>query len=164
MEREHQPRALVAHLAHTLEHQRDVLQLAHQVGGDDEVEGGAGNAERLGVGHLEREGRMVPLRDLHDLGRQVEAETSRRPQRGEQVAGAAAELQNRRVGGDDRPQRPLDVVVVEATFAIPRITRCGEAVVVIADSLFDGVGRGRPSGHGSRHCQGRIVARPFGRA
>jgi len=143
-----------------LEHRCDVIKLAYEIGCDDEVEALVGNCHRLCIAHAEVELWMVLARDLDDLGRDIEANAMRRPQRREQVSSSTAELQHAGGRRDDGLQVALDIPVVVEIAPVPIVTLQREPVVVIPGSILrrahavaalgDTRGHGQPSIVGDR--------------
>ena len=110
-----------------LEHPLHVGQVGHHVDEQDHVEGSARLAQEASVGPVAFEEVEVAApvggaSPRHRLGGDVDAHAVRGLERGEEVAGAAADVEHALALGDAGPKHPLQVPV-EIAMALPRASR-----------------------------------------
>jgi hypothetical protein len=130
--RDDDPRVGAAHAVQRAEGGPDVEEVADHIGQDDVVEGAVlelGGIERLRVTDDELEARVLPPGELDEGGRDIEADRHRRFAGGQEVPGAAADLQDARALGDHEAHQPLDGAVVRSVSAAPAVALARIAVV-----------------------------------
>ena len=128
-----------------LEGRLHVREVGDDVHEQDHVERAAGGGEHRGVGEvaLEEAQRRVRVASAGgvDRGRRdVDADAVRRLQAGEQVAGAAAEVEDAQALGHAHPQDPLEVRVVVGVPAPGALDLLVAALVEAPDLVEDRVG------------------------
>src|SRR5260370_32773277 len=79
---------------------------------------------------------MVGARPLDHPRAHIDAHAARWPQRGEKIARAAAQLEDRAARRDDRLQPCLDLGVVVRVAAVPLVAGLREPVVVLPDLVL----------------------------
>src|SRR5262249_61666237 len=76
----------------------------------------------------ELEAGMLAARDLDHARREVDADAARRLERGQEVAGGRADLEDARALGDEELRQPLDLLVVVAVLGAEAVALVGERV------------------------------------
>jgi hypothetical protein len=115
--------------------QPDIVEVPDHVGKDDGVEL-LSDVQRLRVAHDELQIRVFPPGDVDHAGTQIDPETPARLDRMQEVAGPAADLEDRRSSRDQGLAQPLDFAVICPVPGLPRIPDRSQLVEVSPPHRF----------------------------